>query len=257
MKSTLTANEDVLAILRRASIDETGLTLSGQLSRPEYTAVNKFLATAGADWNKKAKRHLFTRPGAKDALLGLLQTGQLDDKQKRLQQYFTPPLLAAEMVSEAWIKEGMKCLEPSAGHGAIAVEMLAAGGVVACIDIDEAATTILKQHPVLRPLVITSDFLEIIPEPIYDRVVMNPPFNGDADIEHVLHARRFLKPDGVLIALMSPGFTFGSNRARREFRLLVRECGHIVREVEAGTFDDAGSRSVIVRLMRTDDATAQ
>jgi hypothetical protein len=32
---------------------------------------------------------------------------------------------------------------------------------------------------------------------------MNPPFEGDAYIKHIQHARRFLAPGGVLVAIAS------------------------------------------------------
>jgi hypothetical protein len=40
------------------------------------------------------------------------------------------------------------------------------------------------------------DFLEATPRPIYDRVVMNPPFGRDAHIDHVRAAYNWLAPGG-------------------------------------------------------------
>ena len=49
------------------------------------------------------------------------------------------------------------------------------------------------------------DFLSRLPHGSYDRVVMNPPFDLERDIDHVMHAMEFLKPDGLLVAIMSAG----------------------------------------------------
>src|SRR5205085_10643498 len=52
-----------------------------------------------------------------------------------------------------------------------------------------------------------ADFLGQTPEGLgtFDRIVMNPPFDRGADIEHVEHARRFLKPGGRLVAVVTNG----------------------------------------------------
>jgi 16S rRNA G1207 methylase RsmC len=39
----------------------------------------------------------------------------------------------------------------------------------------------------------------------FDCVVMNPPFRRGLDVQHVTHARQFLKPGGLLISLCYNG----------------------------------------------------
>jgi hypothetical protein len=68
-----------------------------------------------------------------------------------------------------------------------------------------------KGHQVER-----GDFLEY--EGQYDRVVMNPPFELGRDIEHVCHAFRLLAPDGKLVAIMSEGPFFRSDKQASAFR---------------------------------------
>jgi hypothetical protein len=46
------------------------------------------------------------------------------------------------------------------------------------------------------------DFLTATPRPIYDRILMNPPFGKDAHIEHVRHAYDWLLPGGELVAVL-------------------------------------------------------
>jgi hypothetical protein len=46
------------------------------------------------------------------------------------------------------------------------------------------------------------DFLSATPHPIYDRILMNPPFSEDAYIEHVRHAYHWLAPGGEIVAVL-------------------------------------------------------
>lgn len=39
----------------------------------------------------------------------------------------------------------------------------------------------------------------------FDRIVMNPPFAHGADIDHIKHAYRMLKPGGRLVAICANG----------------------------------------------------
>jgi hypothetical protein len=52
----------------------------------------------------------------------------------------------------------------------------------------------------------------------YDRIVMNPPFEKGADIDHVRLAYDLLKPGGKLVAVMGEGPFFRSDNKAKEFR---------------------------------------
>ena len=245
-KNVLQADQEILDIIGKAIIDDTGLTLTGQLDRDQYVAVNKFLELAGAKWNKRAKRHLF-EPGAKKKIEGLLADGEILDAKKSFQAFYTPSEIAKELVSLADIQPGMRCLEPSAGDGAIAGALKEVGAEVVCVEVDPDAVKKLQAKG-FEPLV--QDFLTIEPE-LFDRVVMNPPFTGDQDIAHVLHAFKFLTTGGKLIAIMGPGFTFGETKKRTRFREFLAERGWIVKELPEGTFKDSGTmiRTVVIELL--------
>ncbi len=55
----------------------------------------------------------------------------------------------------------------------------------------------------------------------FDRVVMNPPFERQQDIDHVSRAAGMLKPGGRLVSVMSAGVTFRENNKTRWFRDLI------------------------------------
>ena len=72
-------------------------------------------------------------------------------------------------------------------------------------------------------------------------MVMNPPFHMRSDIKHILHARKFLKPSGELVALCL-------DTPHREKAL--RHLAIHWEKVEAGTFGKEGTQvpTVILKL---------
>ena len=53
--------------------------------------------------------------------------------------------------------------------------------------------------------VLQGDFLECFGLGRFDRIVMNPPFADGADIQHITHALRLLRPGGRIVALVPMG----------------------------------------------------
>ena len=110
------------------------------------------------------------------------------------QLFQTPATEAARLVDGLALAPGARILEPSAGLGRI---------LDALVDMaSECAGELFKQdRPGVR--ILQRDFLSVTPEELgaFDAVAMNPPFHLRADVRHILHARKFLKPGGVLAAL--------------------------------------------------------
>lgn len=145
----------------------------------------------------------------------------------------TPTALAKEVVRAADIKPGMSVLEPSAGNGHLADAAKAAGGEVSTLEVSSQLSKILdaKGHRV-----IGSDFMAMPAYPGYDRVVMNPPFSGGADIEHVRHAFEMLKAGGKLVAIMSEGPFFRSDQQAKGFRDWLDSVGGESEKLPEGSF---------------------
>lgn len=118
---------------------------------------------------------------------------------KDLQYYPTPIEVVKRAIDRVWIKPEMVVLEPSCGDGRIMDVVRDMGAVVHGVEVDagRAAQCRKKGHRVL-----TANFLEVAPNPVYDFVVMNPPFYGKHYAKHVEHAMRFLKDGGTLIAIL-------------------------------------------------------
>ena len=133
---------------------------------------------------------------------------------------------------------GMRVLEPSAGLGAIARPAAARGAQVNCIELDHRLAGKLREAGFT---VQAADFLEVAPVPEYDRVLMNPPFAGQADIRHVTHALGFLKPGGVLVAVMSAGAEFRTGKTAETFRKLVAGGGGRIERLPEDAFGASGT----------------
>lgn len=239
-------DNEVLAVLSNAETTGSILKLTGQLDRALYTRTNKVLEAAGGKWNRKAGGHAF--PGdAAEAMEQILLTGQVTIPQDF--GYFpTPAPIFARLLELARIKPGMEVLEPSAGQGAIA-NAVATIATVDCIELLEANADKIAVGGNVRSL-LRGDFLAQFPQQRYDRVVMNPPFGKQDDIRHVNHALQFLKPGGLLVAVMATGVLFRENRLTVEFRNLVANRGGAIDELPEGAFKASGTmvRTVIATI---------
>lgn len=254
--------DSVRGVLERCTITATTIKLPpGQLERRLYERVKKALNHVGGKWTGgKTQAFVFkTDPRAK---LGLaLESGVVVDEKKKFQFFPTPPELAAQVVELAQVS-GHWVLEPSAGHGALVKECLAQGAAgVDCIEINPENYNQLadcrSHYDEEKVSINLGDFLGFDPDrPVslrsdgperFDRIVMNPPFTRDQDIQHVEHALKFLKPDGRLVATML------DNTERKKFGTLllkIEQAGFlsIAEKVPAGTFKDTDIRTLILSV---------
>lgn len=221
-----------------------GPTVTDALIRHGY----RFDDRSGQWWRPAADGHIFTAEQFADWLDG--QTPPACDGERhqyRFQSYYTPEPVADRVAFLADLKPGLACLEPSAGHGAIARVLDREGGAVTCVEADPTAAHHLRLDGFHT---IEGDFLRVQPGVIgqFDRIVMNPPFSRDQDCRHVSHAFGFLKPGGKLIAVVGSYALSGKGSAARDdLRALVARHGRVVEDLPAGTFANA-ARSVIIEL---------
>jgi hypothetical protein len=122
-------------------------------------------------------------------------------------QLFPTPLdLAARMVELAGVEPGARVLEPSAGTGNIAAQVARnTQGSLLCVEVNPTLCSGLQRAGYV---VQSADFLETLPDDlggVFDCVIMNPPFENAADIKHILHAQKFLRDGGRLVAICADG----------------------------------------------------
>ena len=117
-----------------------------------------------------------------------------------LQFYPTPPEVADRVLADVYIADGAKVLEPSCGDGRLLEALRRKGRFdLFGIEVDprRAAEARAKGFAVL-----SANFLETVPVAAYDHVVMNPPFYGQHYTKHVEHALKYLRPRGILTAIL-------------------------------------------------------
>ena len=227
-----------------------------KLERADYEAMNVVVAALGGKTKGgKTKAHVFPIGTDVPALIDtVLSTGRYEDP-KDADFIETPVVLAEDLVHRAFIKAGDRVLEPSAGHGRIALAARKAGATVHCIELSGARFVKLKT---LNFSAINNDFLDVSPseyahlDSMFDAVVMNPPCSKQQDIRHVRHAYSFLRRGGCLVSVMSAGVVFRENKLTTEFREWVRSLDGCITELPDGCFKNEGTmvRSVIVRIVK-------
>lgn len=234
---------DVLAVLSRADVGGNAVTLIGQLDRKLYERTNKVLEAAGGKWNRSAKAHLFDGD-ASARIEQIILTGDIVIPKDEFEFFPTPPAVVELLLERAEIGDGMMVLEPSAGRGAIAVAAQAAATGVSVDMYELMPANNEALHALNLPLSGVAppvDFLEVSPAPLYDRVVMNPPFSRQADIKHVLHALKFLKPGGLLVSVMAASVGFRENKLTTDFRALISARGGTIDPLPDGAFKTSGT----------------
>lgn len=157
--------------------------------------------------------------------------------------YFpTPAAVVAMMLERARLQTTMTVLEPSAGSGNIADAIRAAHpGVV--VQVIEQVYTLREILRLKGYELVGEDFMQVSAAELgtFDRVIMNPPFEKQQDLDHVRRAFSLLKPDGILVAIMSPSFEFRSDRKSVEFREWLDSLSAQWDMLTAGSFKASGT----------------
>lgn len=213
-----------------------------QMDRKMYVKVNKALELLGGKWDRREKGHVFSedpRPAFQKAEEdGMVEFDNMDF-------YPTPPHVAKIMIE--WLNPEINSfvLEPSAGEGHLADELVKWGypqNRIICMELDEGRRrTLLKK----KYLVKGEDFLlyrgSIMP---VGYILMNPPFTKDQDIDHVSHAIDMLSPGGKLVSVMSStSLTIETSKCRKFREKLKELTTYHYQELDKGSFKESGTMS--------------
>lgn len=249
---------DVLGVLSQATTEGKLVRLnSGKLQRELYISVDKILKAMGSHWNRKLQAHVFEADPA-PLLEHLFETGLIvkPDKPDNFGAFFTPDKLAQPTVQLAGLEPGMRVLEPNAGAGALLLPAAEIVGIENCVAV-ELQPHLADDLKSRGFKVYQADFLSQRhwgPNMLFDRVLMNPPFAGQADIDHVLHAWSMLARCGRLVAIMSAGVLFRQNKKTMQFRDLVASVGGTIEPNPPGSFKESGTsvHTVTVVMQKPD-----
>lgn len=254
---TTKIDPDVLRVLRSLEWDGDRATFQ-QIPRDLYVRVNTVLEALGGKWVRKAKAHVFDSPDAREALENLLEIGEFTsvrDLRRTFGEFQTPEDLADELVAWADIRPGQFVLEPSAGGGRLVRAIRKAHGDAVHITAVEVQSKFRTDLTGLTNAGATGDFLQWAPPaavPRFDRVVMNPPFGGQVEVDHVAAAYALLKPGGVLVAILPCSVLTRDNRKGRAFNELYERGFGTWRKNADDAFETEGTgvRTIQIRLVR-------
>jgi predicted RNA methylase len=205
------------------------------------------LSELGGKWSSGKQAHVF---GAcpKAAIAAALASGELLTE-RDFEFFPTPPELVAQLLLLTGLRPGMKVLEPSAGHGAIALSAAEVVGKnnVTCHEL--MPRNVKHLQGLGFSVDECKDFLQVVPTPVFDRVLLNPPFSQGKDMAHIEHALKFLKPGGRLGAIASTSWQTAKNAKSSAFRAWVKNHAVTVEQIDRGAFKASGTEVPTVMLV--------
>lgn len=216
---------------------------------PNYLELKRVLIAAGGKYKKNGFDFTTDAQAIKDRLIG----GEKINDKKKYQQFFTPHALAVQLHEMAEVEDHHTILEPSAGQAAIANVVYDAGGGSNCVivELDPVNIAWLRTDG-WDP--IEGDFLKLHKEDIgaFDRIIANPPFTKNQDVDHILHMYKFLEPGGVLVSLSSTSWRQGTQKKQVAFREWLQSVDAEITEVPTGAFKESGTNvaTVIIKVTK-------
>ena len=243
----------VIDVLKQCTVDGLVIRLPDyQLDRKIYTEVAGKLELIGGKWKGgKIKGFVFNEDPTE--YLEKLCNGDSINLKKEFQFFATPDCVADRLVELACIESEHLILEPSAGQGAIikAIHRAHSGVNVDCYELMDLNRTFLERLP--NCTLVGEDFIVEESTSVYDRIIANPPFSKNQDIDHVLKMYERLADNGKLICIMSNHWRESSNKKEVAFKEFLWDAGANIHEIEAGAFKESGTNisACIIVLCRT------
>lgn len=83
----------------------------------------------------------------------------------------------------------------------------------------------------------------------YDRIIANPPFTKNQDIDHIYEMYKCLKVGGRLVTMASKHWQLSTNQKETEFREWLKRVNYDFQEIESGKFKESGTTIGTVMLI--------
>ena len=232
---------NVEEILKHCTLEDGVLKLPKvQFNKKSYAEAKKWIEEAGGSW-QSGKIQGFTFPFNPERVFSILKEGKRCNLQQEYQFFETPAEVADWLVMLAGgINEADTVLEPSAGRGALikAIHRACPSVTVECYEL----------MPENREFLYSLDNVIILDEDFtkdsvgsYTKIIANPPFSGNQDIEHVRIMYKLLEKGGTLAAITSSHWKIASEKKCVDFRNWLEEVHGEVFEIGAGEFKESGT----------------
>lgn len=256
---------DIFKELSKLNFDNKKAFITGTLSRKDYVKLNAALSLFGGKWNKKEKYHMFPC-NIKPLIEEAIKMKQLPPKNPTA--FFPTPkkeiklmLNFADLVFDDVIypneSRNIRVLEPSAGQGAIALELKKAfpNAMIDTVEFLEVNQKILKNldfNPYCQDFLDYNKDLKVK----YNYIFMNPPFSyknhNYAYIEHIFHAYEQLADYGTLVAIAPSSFIRNTTKLEQEFYNFASS-SLCLEVIERGAFLESGTNveTVIFKISKS------
>lgn len=215
-----------------------------QIDRKTYLEVAKKIEGIGGKW-KGGKTAGFVFDYDPSERLAQIKGGESVNLKKDFQFFETPDPIADAMVEMAGILDGDTVLEPSAGLGAIIKAMRRKPvqcHITAVEMMPENARFLRSKQEDWNFFLREEDFLGLPSNTLpFAKIIANPPFSKNQDIDHVLKMYSLLADGGKIVSVMSSHWCFSQNKKESNFRQWLESVGAEIVDVERGAFSESGT----------------
>ena len=236
------SNIVVEEILKHCTLEDGVLKLPQvQFNKKSYAEAKKWIEEAGGSW-QGGKIQGFTFPFNPERVFSILKEGKRCNLQQEYQFFETPADVADWLVMLAGgIREDDTVLEPSAGRGALikAIHRACPTVMVECYELMPENREFL--HTLSNVILLDEDFTKDSVSSSYTKIIANPPFSGNQDIDHIKLMYERLEQGGTLAAITSQHWKFASEKKCIDFRNWLKEVHGEVFGISAGEFKESGT----------------
>lgn len=228
-------------ILKHCTLQDNVLKLPAvQFNKKSYAEAKKWIEEAGGGWTG-GKVQGFTFPFNAERVFAILKEGKRYNLRQEYQFFETPAEVADWLVMLAGgVHETDTVLEPSAGRGALvkAIHRACPSVTVDCFELMPENMELLRMLPGVN--VLGADFT-LNRAGRYTKIIANPPFSDNQDIDHVRKMYDLLQEGGTLAAITSPHWELANEQKCEAFRNWLQEVGGRKYEIEQGAFQESGT----------------
>lgn len=209
-----------------------------------YPKIRAALLKAGGTY----KRNTFIFPQDPTPIIDSLISGQTVNFAKENQFFETPPKVATKMLKNLIPEPGMSILEPSAGRGAILLQLPVPEqyDIYVCEDNHINRGYLIKSCPWVTT--VACDFFNVPTSHKYWRIVANPPFTNGQYIDHIRKMYDHLYPGGRMVSLAMPNYQWRNESKYQEFKMWLEAlCAH-EEKVPANSFATTSIETIIITI---------
>lgn len=246
-------------ILKHCTLEDNVLKLPVvQFNKKSYAEAKKWIEEAGGRW-QGGKVQGFTFPFNPDRVFSILKEGKRCNLQQEYQFFETPNEIADWLVMLAGgIHDNDTVLEPSAGRGSIikAIHRSCPSVVVECYELMPENREFIDS---LENVILLGEDFTKNAVGYYSKIIANPPFSNNQDIDHVRLMYEHLTPGGTLAAITSPHWRLASEKKCVNFRDWLDKVNGKIFDIAPGEFKESGTtiNTIAIVITKHDETPAQ